>query len=225
MGRKKGRCVYCGSVSATSDHIPPKALYAKPFPDALITVPNCTKCNGSAAKDDEYFRSVMAVRHDTYGRSDTEGAVERTMRAVVRAEAGGLRKLLFGSLVEVPLVTPAGLFLGTSGTFDVDMHRIRNVVERIARGLFFHHTRQPVPQNAGVMVYAIESVKNWSGAEYAPLLHAIRWAHESEEHTTPRNVLKYQYRETEEGRGSVWLFTFYEVVPFVATIVSPKTAA
>lgn len=226
MSRKKGICAYCGKASATVDHIPPKGLYSKPFPGDLLTVPSCLKCNTGAAKDDEYFRSVMAVRHDTYGRSDTTGAAERTMRALTRAEGGGLRKLLLGSVKEVPLVTPAGLYVGSTGSFDVNMKRVRRVIERIARGLYYHHKGERVSSEAHVRTYDVESVKDWSAPGYDRLLNAIRWAQQAPQHRSPRDVVNYRFRETDgDPSASVWLLIVYETVPFVVVTSSPRSAA
>jgi len=50
-------CVYCVEKEAnTKDHVIPKQLYPKPWPNDFITVPACKECNYSFRKDEEYFR-------------------------------------------------------------------------------------------------------------------------------------------------------------------------
>jgi len=56
-------CIYCGTrKDLTSDHVPPKALFAEPRPSHLITVPACRPCNKSYVKDDEYFRVAVLAQ-------------------------------------------------------------------------------------------------------------------------------------------------------------------
>jgi hypothetical protein len=224
MGRKRGQCAYCEKPSTTADHVPPKGLFAKPFPTDLRTVPSCGGCNVGSAKDDEYFRSVLALRHDAYGRSDAPGAAERTLRALTRVEGGGLRKLLLGGLVEVPIISEAGLFLGTTGAYDVDMPRLISVVERIARGLHYLHKNERVHPGSRVTVYPVEGIKDWTSPPFQMLRNAIAWAHSQPLHASARNVLNYRLRET-KGKPSaiVWLLTFYETVPFVVVMTDPQS--
>jgi hypothetical protein len=46
---------------------------------------------------------------------------------------------------EVQLVTPAGLHVGRTGMYKPDAERLNRSVEKIARGLHFHHTGRPIP--------------------------------------------------------------------------------
>jgi hypothetical protein len=53
-------CIYCGSTTEpTRDHVPPRAVFPKPRPKNLVTVPACRACNSAAAADDEYFATVL----------------------------------------------------------------------------------------------------------------------------------------------------------------------
>jgi hypothetical protein len=53
-------CIYCGSTTEpTRDHVPPRAVFPKPRPKNLLTVPACRACNSAAAADDEYFAAVL----------------------------------------------------------------------------------------------------------------------------------------------------------------------
>src|SRR5438034_6132874 len=48
MRNKRGICVYCGrEKKLTMDHVPPKLLFASPYPPNLPTVPSCRDCNRS----------------------------------------------------------------------------------------------------------------------------------------------------------------------------------
>ena len=66
------RCIYCGDhKSLTVDHIPPKALLMRPYPQNLITVRACRACNQSFQKDDECTRTMVAI--DVRASSNTAG--------------------------------------------------------------------------------------------------------------------------------------------------------
>src|SRR4030095_5529812 len=69
-------CGYCGVRQATSrDHVPPENLFAAPRPSNLIAFPACAACHGDTSKDDEYFRTVMALRADIHNHPDIQGGV------------------------------------------------------------------------------------------------------------------------------------------------------
>ncbi len=55
-------CCYCGTKEATTrDHVPPKAIFNKPRPDDLITVPCCFECNNQASSFDEKFKAYLGM--------------------------------------------------------------------------------------------------------------------------------------------------------------------
>lgn len=55
-------CCYCGIKRATTkDHVPPKAIFTKPRPSDLITVPCCFECNNAASVSDEKFKAYLGM--------------------------------------------------------------------------------------------------------------------------------------------------------------------
>jgi hypothetical protein len=52
-------CLFCGEIADTKDHIPSKKLLEKPYPNNLLTIPSCDKCNKSFSLDEEYFLNVL----------------------------------------------------------------------------------------------------------------------------------------------------------------------
>jgi hypothetical protein len=71
------------------DHVPPKNLFGKPRPSTLVTVPSCLECNRGASGDDEYFRTMVALRQDV---NDTDARFARAavIRSLARPQARGL---------------------------------------------------------------------------------------------------------------------------------------
>jgi hypothetical protein len=54
-----GRCVFCCKSASTKDHIPSKSLLEKPYPNNLLTVSSCKKCNEAFSPDEEYLLNVL----------------------------------------------------------------------------------------------------------------------------------------------------------------------
>jgi len=52
-------CAYCGRLTETWDHIPPKAFLDRPLPDNLPKVPACEKCNNDAAINEQYVACLI----------------------------------------------------------------------------------------------------------------------------------------------------------------------
>jgi hypothetical protein len=226
MGKKKTTCAYCDAPATTADHIPPKGLFAKPLPIDLLTVPSCLLCNGGAAQDDEYFRTVMAFRSDTYERSDAAGAAERAMRALVREGGEGFRKGVLSKLTEIPMFGDDGPKVGSIGQLDVDLRRVRRVVERIVRGLYYHHKGERLPPECRVTVNSLESFESPDASAVATLCEVTRWAMSAERHVSPRRVLDYRFRETKQDPAcAVWILGFYETVPFVVITARAQPGA
>lgn len=189
----------------------------------MITVPACRRHNNGESLDDEYFRLVMSVRHDTFERSDAEGASARALERMQRKESERFRRSFVKSIREEDVFTPAGIYLGTRHAFDVDMSRIVSVVGRIVRGLFFHHTKQRLPDACTVTVYPVESYKKPDAAIVRRFLEIIAWVNPTKRRVSPRNVLMYKYRQRDEDpTATAWMMQFYESVPFLAATANPQ---
>jgi hypothetical protein len=159
--KKIGECVYCGKMGKISnDHIPPKNLFPSPRPSNLITVPSCKECNQKASKDDEYFRLVLSMRHDTFEHPEVSRNFDKLLRSLQKPKKKGFRKLLLNNLSPVDLYTPAGIYLGKTGAYSVDMKRVNSVIRRIAQGLFYKEKGRRLPDNYRVWVYCINDIIN-----------------------------------------------------------------
>lgn len=76
-------CAYCGQPRAsTVDHIPPKLFLARPYPENLLTVPACKKCNTSFQADDEYTRFVVSIDFRADKHPDVQGKRPSLIRSL-----------------------------------------------------------------------------------------------------------------------------------------------
>ena len=110
MGIRKP-CIYCGKGADTRDHIPPKSFFAVPRPSDLITVPSCTACNHRFQLDDDYAQTVLVLRDDVSGHPAVKRLLRKLMRSWERPEGKGLPRSIVATTREVPIHTPAGVYI------------------------------------------------------------------------------------------------------------------
>lgn len=146
--RKFGVCVFCGQETRlTKDHIPPKNIFPKPRPNNLITVYSCENCNLGTGKDDEYFRLITTIREDALKHPEANRILEVISRSFEREEHNNLRQSILKTLKYVERVSPGGLYLGTSPSFEQDYARLNNVAAKITQGLFYHERGYRLPDS------------------------------------------------------------------------------
>src|ERR1700740_2606191 len=110
-GENRSRCIYCGATDPiTSDHVPPQSLFPSPAPSDLITVPACKRCNGGAAKDDEFFRLVLVMNEKTKGNAAREALMPAVKRSLLRFRAQGFASTFWSSTHSMERITPDGLY-------------------------------------------------------------------------------------------------------------------
>jgi hypothetical protein len=222
---KNYECVYCGKIGEISnDHIPPKNLFSSPRPSNLITVPSCKKCNQKASKDDEYFRLVLSIRHDTFEHPEVSRNFDKLLRSLQKPKKKGFCKLLLNNFSPVDLYTPAGIYLGKTGAYSVDMKRVNAVIRRIAQGLFYKEKGRRLPDNYQVWVCCINDIIN----EHPYLLGTfmmkdiISLTLQGKSRTIGSDVFKYWCKfATDEEDSSAMVLSFYNRVNFLA-ITTPN---
>ncbi len=211
-------CAYCGSGdNLNSDHVPPKNLFQSPRPSNIITVLACPSCHSGTSKDDEYFRLKLCLRDDAGEHPKAQANWESIFRSLNRKEATGLRKSFLADFRPVHLHTPAGLYIGSRLGYDVDMTRIRRVVERTVRGLYFTEYCKPLGLNNAVKIYANEDLQNESADVLEELNQTILLPLAA---MPPKvisdNVFFYRFHiASEKPVYSVWGLSFYTHVPFL----------
>lgn len=190
-------CAICGERPATTrDHVPPAAIFPKPRPSDLVTVPCCLPCNNGASPFDERFGVYLAMhvsRHEPNWESTLGAKVLRTVRHNQR-----LRREILEDAEEVMLRSPSGLHLGRAVKIQWDSEAHDRVVERIIRGLHYHHTGEIVGASGNVRVHFLDSLEKVGPAfEQFPL------------HSIGGNQLLYKcIHHPELPLHSVWVFEF-----------------
>lgn len=53
------RCIYCGALADTREHVPSKTFLDKPLPSDLPVLPACKKCNNGFSADELYTKTYI----------------------------------------------------------------------------------------------------------------------------------------------------------------------
>ena len=132
-------CFVCGAPSTGMDHVPPRCFFPKDKDLSadvrqarrnLITVPACDAHNGRFSKDDEVASYVILLHHKT-NQHGVDQFLSKGLRAIT-----GRKGLINGIFKQIEVFQlPDGYEVPT---FQFDAERVGRVMERVARGLFFH---------------------------------------------------------------------------------------
>jgi len=136
-------CYFCGKSAIGVEHVPPRCFFpavkdlppgSPDFRKNLITVPSCDEHNQALSLDDEYS-FYIALSHFENNKWAAELFNTKGMRGLVKKPA----------LVKMVYQTPRRVSLNGSPsmTFQVDRKRFNDVMEKVARGLFFHEMKKP----------------------------------------------------------------------------------
>jgi hypothetical protein len=192
-------CAYCGSESATTrDHIPPKAIFPTPRAYDLITVASCASCNQGASESDERFRTYLSL-HVGIDTHTTSTLWEETLRGVRHNRR--LHRTLLENAERVWLTTRSGVIYGNAyrGRWDSDAHD--RTVERMIRGLYYHHYGEMLGNRAMVKIH-------WFRELSSDFLEATA---ECEQRSVGAGQFVYRFgRALDAPLHSIWLFEFHK---------------
>jgi hypothetical protein len=207
-----GECAFCGHVKQiTHDHIPPRNLFPKPRSANLITVPCCEECRTGWSDDDEYFR-LHAISARCAASQSAQEIVKKIEDSLEKPRKRGYRKMIRDGLCEVPIYSKGGIYLGHSSALKVDDKRIRRVMRRIIRGLYYHEHGASLPSTHEVKGYVCESD---FPVPLLNLLESINYEGFCPIRSIQDDVFKYTFHPSEEDKNStLWIGWFYENIGF-----------
>lgn len=121
------KCTFCENTADSRDHIPSKSLLEKPYPNNLLTIPACKKCNQSFSLDEEYFINVLTEI------SNNPNLIARKL------EGGNVYKARKRS-PKLKFKMEESYFQDETGKiyFRTEQDRIKKVIEKNALGLYYH---------------------------------------------------------------------------------------
>jgi 5-methylcytosine-specific restriction endonuclease McrA len=168
-------CVYCGNnQELTRDHVPPKGIFSEPRPSDLITVPACPQChNAETSRDDEYFRLHLQVRDGICEHPDVIKARPTLLRSLEKPGKAGMRKGLLENIVFAEAVTPSGIFIKNQLAIQTNTDRLRRVVSRTMKGLFYYYKQHRLPDGYDALVFDEENVQKWPANVLGPFNESV----------------------------------------------------
>lgn len=150
-------CSICGIRPATtSDHIPPKGLYTKPYPANMHTVPACAKCNQGGATADEVVKIMIGLSTGE-SRSDQALMIESMQKTLAKNKK--LSRKVFKSARRTfhsfngPILMPA-----IAVRFDGKEYR--DVMSRIVRALYWVEKGSALGIAAKLAVEAFDQIQD-----------------------------------------------------------------
>jgi hypothetical protein len=220
VGTAEVICTYCERPAENEDHVPPECLFPKPRPKDLVTVPSCINCNRGFSKDDEYLKQIFILRHDISEQPRVRPLVASLFRTLQRPKAKGYAALVYRNLCDVSLRTPAGLHLGTTGAFNVDLVRARRTLARITRGLFRKEIAERLPLETLVTVQV--SLENEAVARE----QALGYLGGRPVRIVGRGAFRYAWVQASDSpTSSLWLMEFFDAFACLGITVDPNSPA
>jgi hypothetical protein len=215
-------CIYCNrAVADTVDHIPPKLLLAEPYPDNLLTVPSCFKCNSSFQKPDQYTRVIASIDVRNAEHRAVKVNMPAILRSLQRPEAQGFYKYLASRSTPTIVLGIDGRPLGK--VVDVDQKRLSATGKRIVRGLYFVETKLPVPPSARIRVASIPGV---TAPEPQPMIQQFARLYSMCLDRRAKAVGDaFNYVAAFHVDFSVWLLILYDEFAWAVSITNSEPAA
>ena len=191
-------CVICGKRPMTGrDHLPPQCVFPRPRPSDLITVPACDGCNNRRSGLDEEFKVAIGIQagHGPAGARLFRSQTSRTLLHNRR-----LMGQLIADMREVELRTPEGLIVGTAPAVPLGSAAYDTVINRIVRGLHWHHTGHILGDRVDLKI-------NWHRSLTRQIFEMTRsWA----TGVVGQSQFVYKYAVFDGvPLASVWVFQFY----------------
>ena len=193
-------CAICGVREATTfDHLPPRAIFPKPRPSNLVTVPACLPCNHGASKHDEQFRVYLTMQTGPDNPQSKKLWKERSMATLRKNRK--LHRMILQGMRPVEMRSDAGIYLGRRTAFLFPVEVYESVMQRTARGLYYHHFGEILGAQVRCEVSFLRSLDaeflelsgNWPSADIGS------------------GAVVYRYsRAADAPLNSAWVFQFYE---------------
>ena len=166
------KCYRCDTDGMTREHAPPDSFFPKGCRDNLVTVSPCNEHNTKNSQDVEYVGNVIVMHISTNNaaRSHFHGKV---LRPFTRSE-----KLFLRTFKDVKTM----IFDGKeTGIFTLDMSRFNQVMDSIARAVYYKNFDRSYAGRRGIFASSLVSNealfqdKRDDTIEYRRLLQQLRF--------------------------------------------------
>jgi hypothetical protein len=218
-------CVLCSSAHATTrEHVPAQQLFDRPLPGDLITVPSCVPCNSGSQRDDEFLRSFLLLLRDAVPAEVTDRVRSRMIERLHRPDFPGLLNV-FRQLSEIRIENrPAGPPVPALFTRP-DSGRLRNVLGKYARGLYYHVTHTAFPVDAILSMERVFNMETRPPEYWTEMLAAFNYARANGWVSVGTgSEFRYAFRIPDRGPVlAAMVLEFYRSFPYVVVVFAPGT--
>jgi hypothetical protein len=203
----KKLCAYCGlRPGTTRDHVPPKCLFAPSMRANLITIPACNECHSEYKLDDEYFRTILAIRNGLPNTESVKHIQESTRRAFANPMSSGLRASILKDIVPVTPTDTAAFGLR------IEARRIKSTTHRIVAGLSSHILKTPIPATHEVTAFPIDLQTGVEAIEHPVVRECVQDVLDTGKTISIGDVLDARYAKPVDDQLSIlWLIELHGV--------------
>lgn len=157
------------------------------------------------------------MRSDVDNDPTTKLVLDAVHRSFTKPQKIGFTRALIDSMSELPVYTPAGVYLGHASFFDSDLTRLCNVIERVTRGLYYHEYGARLPDAHRCVTYALDGFASAGSEDKGRVRQLFDQACLGKERTLGGNVFKYWFQSVVGPEpATLWAFLVYGRVGFVA---------
>jgi hypothetical protein len=201
-------CIYCGLAPGdTVDEVPPRCFFKPPVPRNLIRVPACQHCNNEVfAPIDVQVRNWLMSVEESEEHPEVQGVLEGRRLRGLQSDPR-MRNEILQSVVDVEVMSPAGVALRKGRAFNLDHPEMNLFMERVGRALVHHGTQ------AGFVDAEFTWKKAWPGVASRITELASKGAHLFRGNVR-RDVFAYA-GVVPFPQSSFWLVGFYGGPVFV----------
>jgi hypothetical protein len=208
------RCVYCGNPASTGDHVPPRALLVRPFPNNLRKVRSCLDCNHGASLDEQYFLVLL-------------GQISTSPFIVEKLAPGGQidRTLTRSPALDERLLSALSVDEDSGRIVIEPEHaRVHRVIRKMAIGLFvLRYGWAPAPEFVGPISVHPYNIRDQRPphhfiATFTERFRAKRWRR------VQAGVFSYIFVRDPMHSGKVWcVMDIYDCLWAVVQLPNPKS--
>lgn len=194
-------------------------MFPRPRPTNLLRVPACASCNRGFCLDDEYFALVMSVQQRAEGNRAASGASSAALKRLAERRGIPFTEKFLSTVRPVDLRTPAGLYIGRSLQYDVDLVRVTRTVRRVMRGLAFHHLGWRDPTGLEAFCAGIDAWPDSALEDSALTGSIVRAVVSTPVRGDNPSVLRYWFTPVSDApEVTIWVLQFYLALPFVGSL-------
>ena len=192
-------CAICGYGKATTrDHVPPRGIFPRPLPVRMVTVPACAACNNGSNQADERFRVLLAASTAYFDEEATRLWREEAMRTL-HANAR-LAREFHANTFTAQIEGPDGTIVERPA-FRWPVSAYAPVVERIVRGLYYHHFGKALGKRALCESYPLSNLPD----------EFVRNTGDWPQNHVGDNIFRYRYGcPPEAPLRSFWVLQFFQ---------------